>query len=524
MASAIPEAVGQRRRARRQRRRSAREDTVAAPPSSPESAGALSVARQLAGLTVFALFYLFILVAPLPMGGNRDWAWAPMAVATGAFALCCAAGLAGREALVVTEQERTPLLALIACFLLLVVVALLQMSTLAPHTGSAWYYERAAELLGQAHAAVPSLAIDASRDALLKCLACAAVFLVARVLFRERRWARLLLVAVMLSAALNMSYAMYAEFKNHSCYVGAYLKKQGTFDFAHDHCLMSGTFVGSNTFACFVGMGLVATIALLLASSYRENRRSGREGDSYNEGDKGRDLAAWLTGPRMALIAMALYLLGGALFSASRAGVAVTMAGIAALMYLLARGRSHRRIGRTAIVGIVFGFIVFCIAGGAFVTKMGRLSDVANLSRVVFWRQSLVMVAESPWLGWGLGSYPDIYAIHQPISIPQPNDKAHSTPVEFFVELGIPGGIAALAAGLLPWGVCLFGALRRRRRRYLPTAAFAVSGVAMLHSTIDFSLQIPAIGFVVSALLGMGWAQAFSHSELRQQGFFAREG
>jgi hypothetical protein len=26
---------------------------------------------------------------------------------------------------------------------------------------------------------------------------------------------------------------------------------------------------------------------------------------------------------------------------------------------------------------------------------------------------------------------------------------------------------------------------------------------------VDFSLQIPAIGFVTSAVLGMGWAQAF---------------
>ena len=42
------------------------------------------------------------------------------------------------------------------------------------------------------------------------------------------------------------------------------------------------------------------------------------------------------------------------------------------------------------------------------------------------------------------------------------------------------------------------------------TAAFAIATVAILHSTVDFSLQIPAIGFIVSAVLGMGWAQAFN--------------
>jgi hypothetical protein len=36
---------------------------------------------------------------------------------------------------------------------------------------------------------------------------------------------------------------------------------------------------------------------------------------------------------------------------------------------------------------------------------------------------------------------------------------------------------------------------------------------------VDFSLQMPAIGFVVSALLGMGWAQAFGRRE-RSRGDF----
>jgi hypothetical protein len=81
------------------------------------------------------------------------------------------------------------------------------------------------------------------------------------------------------------------------------------------------------------------------------------------------------------------------------------------------------------------------------------------------------------------------------------------------VELGIPGAVPAWLVVLIPWGICLRGAWRRsRRHRYLPAAAFAVSSVAILHSFVDFSLQIPAIGFAVSAFLGMGWAQAFSRA------------
>jgi O-antigen ligase len=480
-----------------------------------------SAGRQMVGLVVYGLFLASILLSPLPMGANRDWAWAPMVVAVGAFGLCCAAGFAGTEALVVSDNERTALLVLAACFLFFLVVVLLQMSPLAPATASAWYYAKAAQLLrttGQA--VVPSLAVDASRDALLKCIACATIFLVARVLFRDHVWARLLLLVVGLSAAIEVSYAIYAEATTRSCYLGSYLKKQGSFEAWNDHCLMSGTFVGSNSFGCFVGMALVAVLALLFdrRQSFRHSRHRDDEFDEPGEG-----LAVWMSGRKLALLALALYLLGGTLFSASRAGVASTFVCVVALGYLLARGAVSWRTARTAIAGIMVGIAILGIAGGAFFTKMSGLLNTGNLNRVVIWRQSIGMIAESPWLGWGLGSYADVYAIHQPVSIPQPNDKAHSTPLELAVELGVPGALAAIASGVLPLGVCLFGALRRRRRRYLPAAAFAVSGVAMLHSTVDFSLQIPAIAFVVSALLGLGWAQAFGQSEPVLRRTFASE-
>jgi hypothetical protein len=59
----------------------------------------------------------------------------------------------------------------------------------------------------------------------------------------------------------------------------------------------------------------------------------------------------------------------------------------------------------------------------------------------------------------------------------------------------------------------LSGCWRRRTDRYLPAAAFAAATVAIVHSSIDFSLQIPAIGVMVSALLGLGWAHAFRRYE-----------
>jgi hypothetical protein len=44
----------------------------------------------------------------------------------------------------------------------------------------------------------------------------------------------------------------------------------------------------------------------------------------------------------------------------------------------------------------------------------------------------------------------------------------------------------------------------------VPIAALMIAVLALLHSLIDFSLQIPGYAIIVFALLGAGLAQSFS--------------
>ena len=472
--------------------------------------------RRLIDWIVVALFLLLLVVAPLPMGANRDWAWSPMAIAVGVLAVVCAAGLGTRDGFRLSTAERAPLLVLIGCFAVFVAVALLQMSTAVAPPGAARLYAKTAEILGHGHAAVATLAIDASRDVLLKCLACGLIFAVARAMFVEQRRARLLLIALLASALVVVAYAPLMHVSTHSCYLGSYLKKQGDYNPQSDYCLMSGTFVNSNSFACFLGMALVAAIALLFDD--RRSRRRPQEEDGEEEG-----VMDWLTGTRMMLVALAIVFLGCLLISGSRGGFIASVMGVVLLVFLIMRDRWREpfQLRQTIIVGILFAAVVGLVAGGALVQKMSTLAEGGSANRTAIWRTSITAIGQSPWLGWGLGSFADIYTILQPPELTLPNDKAHSTPLETVVEVGIPAAVPTLLIVLVPWLVCLQGARQRRRQRVLAAAAFAVSGVAILHSTIDFSLQIPAIAFWVSAFLGLGWAQTFGRRERPPRDFTA---
>jgi len=159
-------------------------DTEAVAPRS----GAAARLRGLADWIVVLVFFLLVSFAALPLGANRDWAWAPLSIAFAACAVAVAAGLGSRSGFAVVDAERKPLMTLVGCFAVFVLFSLFQMSTLAPLAGSAWLYESAERILGSAHAPVPAIAIDAARNTLLKCLTCGAIFLTARAMVVPIQW------------------------------------------------------------------------------------------------------------------------------------------------------------------------------------------------------------------------------------------------------------------------------------------------------------------------------------------------
>jgi O-antigen ligase len=87
-------------------------------------------------------------------------------------------------------------------------------------------------------------------------------------------------------------------------------------------------------------------------------------------------------------------------------------------------------------------------------------------------------------------------------------DIAHNTHLEFASEMGIPLTVAMSIAWIAAVIILLRGLQGRRRDAFAPLSALVVSLIALLHSSIDFSLQIAGYSIVVFALLGVGLAQS----------------
>ena len=88
--------------------------------------------------------------------------------------------------------------------------------------------------------------------------------------------------------------------------------------------------------------------------------------------------------------------------------------------------------------------------------------------------------------------------------------RAHSTVLEMAAELGLPFTGLVVIAWIIVLAVLVRGVWIWRRDVVVPIAALSVAALALGHSLIDFSLQIPGYAIVVFALLGAGLSQSFS--------------
>jgi hypothetical protein len=267
-----------------------------------------------------------------------------------------------------------------------------------------------------------------------------------------------------------------------------------------------GVFVNRNHFAAYMTLCAMAALAILHRAVRSYRHRLGSRSDLR------RQIVA-LGGPegvRLVLALLPVLLISGALVATiSRGGI---LSFVAALVLAAAMIRRHEQRLSVGILALLLLTLPLAWFG------LDRLQDrfggipKAEIGRTAVWRHSLASMSGTWLTGQGLNTFREAVSRVPPFTMPvgatpwpaeiaeairgrlrigyrTPTDlegwqwyrEAHNDYVQLAVEMG------AIGAAIGVWALVLLATRLRE-----PWLGAAVAGI-LLHSTVDFPLQIPAV-------------------------------
>lgn len=455
---------------------------------------------------LFSVLLASILWLPLPWGSN--WEGAVYFFSSVAFALgaaWCLLHAHGGLPLTMPFRKAWPALLLIGASVIWVAFQ-----------GSPWFSDladewlpRAARIYSDARRLDPGLLSSFSTDpyytrlAAFRGAAYLTTFALVLLLTRSHERVRWLAYAMV---ACGVFEALYGSAKSLTgLEFGLFGKEVGK-------SVATGTFVNRNHLAGLLEMTLALGVGLLIAGRFS------------SPGGNWRD---WLRGAatfllsdkaplRIAVVIMAI----GLVLTRSRmgnAGFAVSLSITGAVYLLLARSS---RFSTGLVLAILSSIVLvdLVIVGSYFgieevAQRLEQTTVTEASNRVDLYDYAVPYVSDYLPFGSGAGSFEASFLPYGGPEVVIPYDHVHNDYLEFLGEWGIVGFLPMAIAVALSLIVALF-ALRQRHDALLRATGFgSFMGILalLIHSFVDFNLQIPAnAGFFV-VLMALAWISAFCH-------------
>lgn len=458
------------------------------------------------GLFEAILFWLFVallLWMPVPLGSDRPWSWSLLEVSV--FAL-----LAAWLAAWVCDAVRIPDVvraAWPAGVVLLAWIALQGLSFVPMPRGwvqilspEASRVQALTDVLGSPRELM-TLSIDphASAVSFLKTLAYSGVFLLALLLV-NRRARILMLVRMLVYGALIMSvYAVLVHLADvHLDWFGYPLSYGDS---------ATGTYVNRNHFAGYLEIMLALGIGLLIAGL------SDRKADTWTKFV--RLTIEWILSPKM-ILRLALCVLVIALTTThSRMGNSAFFSSLlvaGGIGVVLSRHATRNTVVLLASLITIDLFIVgswFGVEKLAQRLEQTTTQDVAGREEPAAY--TIPLIKDYAIFGSGPGSFYVAFPRYRSETVVGFYDQTHNDYAQFAAESGILG---LLLMGLFV-STALGAALKtqwKRRDPLMRGISFScVMGVTsiLIHSWVDFNLQIPANACLFMVLLALGWISLY---------------
>jgi hypothetical protein len=458
----------------------------------------------------FALLGLIVWL-PLPLGSNRDWAigilCASVFVLAAAWLVLYAHGRA--ELTFPFRKARAPLilmgLSVSWVFAQTIPLPVDWLGVLSPRGGRIYAEARAIDpdLVG-------ALSIDPYRTRLAAYTGLAYLLLFGLVLLLVRTGSRVrwFAYAIIISGVFQAFYGSFMTLTGLE--YGFLAEKEFYRGFA------TGTFVNRNHLAGYLEMSLAIGIGLLLGG------RIGSLGANWR--DWLRLVANFLLSEKAVLRIGVVIMAIGLVLTRSRMGnvgfaVSLTVAG--AVYLLLSRSSTMARGVAVAIWGSIL-VVDMVIVGSYFgiekvAQRLERTTVEETANRVDLFDYTEPYVLDFFISGSGAGTF---FAAIQPYSGPEIATlahHAHNDYLEFSGEWGMFGFLPM--AAVVIWSLTTsISALRERHDPFLRGIAFAaLMGLTalLIHSFVDFNLQIPANASLFVILLALAWVSRYLTDSIR---------
>lgn len=425
----------------------------------------------------FRLFAVILLLAPLPLGSNRPVTWTLLALVVGLLCLTWP--------LVLRQERDAPILSVrplalpLTLFGAALAWAFLQTVPGLPVDWHHPLWRAVAGALGPDRQVAGRIGLSPSAavTGILRLLCYAGVFWLAFLHAGSRRRAWRLVDLLAMAGAAYALYGLGVQLTGARSIL--WMEKWAYQD------VLTSTFVNRNSYATFAGMGILCAVTVVL------RRLSDEEGVIRPLRRFDRTTGLYALGGMAMVLALAA--------TESRGGMLATIAGMVSypVLLMLTRLRPRHRLVLGLTLGLGSVGLMMILIGLVPATPGGDIADRQRIYRTV-----AGLIAERPWLGHGLGSFPAVMAMARTPEITQVWTEAHQTYLELGLELGIPAACLLLLAILSLVAHCLLGDDRRPSDRLLRALGLSATLLVAIHATVDFSMQIPAVAVTWVAIIG----------------------
>lgn len=330
---------------------------------------------------------------------------------------------------------------------------------------------------------------------IFKLLAYLAAFALAAYAFEPREGRSVLAPGLIVLGSLEAAYGIVQ-------YLTGYQKIFGfTKQFYADDA--TGTYINHNHFAGF--LELVIPFAAMMVFYNLQTHAAG-----FLERRRGRAAGGSLD-PRVFFYAfLVILLILAVVFSRSRMGIFSVLVSLIlmGLLGLLGEGRRAWMVITLVVIGVSMAYAIWIgldpvIRRFELLTPSGLENPYA---RVAIWKQASGIVRDYPATGTGLGTFATAFRRYQTSSLDLNVDHAHNDYLEVASETGIAGAVLLFIPifGLLIKMILAYVTARSPYRRAVLLACVGSVAALLVHSVMDFNLQIPANALLFAVVLGLG--------------------